>query len=51
MKWLMKQLEKRDVGTGATRTSTYSEVTSTSTRHPLLVEQGPQAHRWPRPAR
>lgn len=27
MKWLMKQLEKRNVGTGATRTSTYSDVT------------------------
>lgn len=40
MRWLMKQLEKRDVGTGATRTSTYSEVTSTSTKHPLLVEDG-----------
>lgn len=26
MKWLMKQLENRDIGTGATRTSTYSEV-------------------------
>ncbi len=26
MKWLMKQLENRDVGTGATRTSTYGEV-------------------------
>lgn len=40
MKWLMKQLEKRDVGTGATRTSTYSEVTSTTAKHPLLVEKG-----------
>lgn len=40
MRWLMKQLEKRDVGTGATRTSTYSEVTSTKTRYPLLVEKG-----------
>jgi DNA topoisomerase-3 len=40
MKWLMKQLEKRDVGTGATRTSTYSEVTSTRTKYPLLVEKG-----------
>lgn len=28
MKWLMGQLEKRDVGTGATRTSIYAEVTS-----------------------
>ncbi|MGH4000698.1 MAG: hypothetical protein ACRDTJ_24915, partial [Pseudonocardiaceae bacterium] len=40
MRWLMKQLEKRDVGTGATRTSTYSEVTSEKTRYPLLVEKG-----------
>lgn len=28
MKWLMGQLEKRDVGTGATRTSIYADVTS-----------------------
>lgn len=28
MKWLMKQLDKENVGTGATRTSTYSDVTS-----------------------
>ncbi|WP_026820190.1 type IA DNA topoisomerase [Arthrobacter castelli] len=40
MKWLMKQLEKRDVGTGATRTSTYSDVTSTKAKYPLLVEKG-----------
>jgi len=40
MKWMMKQLEKRDVGTGATRTSTYSEVTSTKAKYPLLVEKG-----------
>lgn len=40
MKWLMKQLEKRDVGTGATRTSTYSEVTSTTAKYPLLQEKG-----------
>ncbi|MDN5744958.1 MAG: DNA topoisomerase [Nocardioidaceae bacterium] len=40
MKWLMKQLEKRDVGTGATRTSTYSEVTSSRAKNPLLVEKG-----------
>lgn len=40
MKWLMKQLEKRDVGTGATRTSTYSEVTSTTAKYPLLLEKG-----------
>lgn len=40
MRWLMKQLEKRQVGTGATRTSTYSDVTSTATKHPLLVEKG-----------
>lgn len=40
MKWLMKQLEKRDVGTGATRTSTYSEVTNAKAKNPLLVEKG-----------
>lgn len=40
MRWLMKQLEKRDVGTGATRTSTYSEVTNQRASHPLLVEKG-----------
>lgn len=28
MKWLMEQLEKKNIGTGATRTSTYGEVTS-----------------------
>ena len=42
MKWLMKQLEKRDVGTGATRTSTYAEVTSAQSaknRYPLLAEK------------
>lgn len=38
MKWLMKQLEKRDVGTGATRTSTYAEVTSAKAKFPLLAE-------------
>lgn len=41
MKWLMKQLEKRDVGTGATRTSTYAEVTkaqSKTNKYPLLHE-------------
>ena len=38
MKWLMKQLEKHDVGTGATRTSIYADVTNKSTKHPLLVE-------------
>ncbi|MFC4048299.1 DNA topoisomerase [Actinomadura syzygii] len=40
MKWLMQQLEKRDVGTGATRTSTYCEVTNAKAKHPLLVEEG-----------
>lgn len=41
MKWLMKQLEKRDVGTGATRTSTYADVTkaqSAKNPYPLMVE-------------
>lgn len=39
MRWLMKQLEKYDVGTGATRTSIYADVTSTSSKYPLLVEK------------
>lgn len=39
MKWLMKQLEKRDVGTGATRTSTYAEVTNEKTKFPLLLDK------------
>lgn len=38
MKWLMKQLEKHDVGTGATRTSTYADVTKAKTDYPLLQE-------------
>lgn len=38
MKWLMKQLEKVDVGTGATRTSTYADVTSSTSKYPLLRE-------------
>lgn len=38
MKWLMAQLEKRDVGTGATRTSTYADVTNTKAKFPLLAE-------------
>jgi len=38
MKWLMKQLEKADVGTGATRTSTYAEVTSEKTKYPLMKD-------------
>lgn len=38
VKWLMKQLEKRDVGTGATRTSTFAEVSSTKARYPLMSE-------------
>ena len=39
MKWLMKQLEKRDVGTGATRTSIYADVTSEKAEYPLLVDK------------
>lgn len=41
MKWLMVQLEKRDVGTGATRTSTYAELTkyaSAKNKYPLMSE-------------
>ena len=38
MKWLMKQLEKHDVGTGATRTSIYADVTNEKSKFPLLIE-------------
>lgn len=39
MSWLMKQLEKRNVGTGATRTSTYAEVTNTAGGKALMIEK------------
>lgn len=39
MKWLMTQLEKRDVGTGATRTSTYADVTNEKAKFPLLTDK------------
>lgn len=38
VKWLMKQLEKYDVGTGATRTSIYADVTNEASKFPLLKE-------------
>ena len=38
VKWLMTQLERRDVGTGATRTSTFAEVSSSKSRYPLMSE-------------
>lgn len=37
MKWLMKQLEKRNVGTGATRASIFAQLTATGNKRvPLL---------------
>lgn len=39
MKWLMAQLEKADIGTGATRTSIYAEVTSDKAKYPLLIDK------------
>lgn len=38
MKWLMKQLDKANVGTGATRTSTYAEVTNEKSKYPLMKD-------------
>ena len=38
MKWLMSQLEKYDIGTGATRNSTYAEVTSDKAKCPSLKD-------------
>lgn len=39
MKWLMSQLERREVGTGATRTSIYAEVTNAKSKYPLMLEK------------
>lgn len=39
MKWLMGQLDKANVGTGATRTSTYAEVTNDKAKFPLLTDK------------
>lgn len=36
MGWLMRQLEKHNVGNGSTRTSTYSEVTSKRDKYALM---------------
>lgn len=38
VKWLMKQLERYDVGTGATRLSTYTEVTNDKSKYPLMKD-------------
>ena len=38
VKWLMKQLEKHDVGTGATRTSTFAEVSNDKSADSLIKE-------------
>lgn len=39
LQWLTEQLDKHDVGTGATRTSTYADVTSENTPYPLLIDK------------
>lgn len=39
MDWLMKELDKYNVGTGATKTSTYSDVTNQRSKYPLLVDK------------
>lgn len=39
MKWLMSQLDKAEIGTGATRTSTYADVTSEKSKFPLMIEK------------
>lgn len=40
MKWLMHQLERRNVGTGATRTSIYADVTNARSKYPLMLDKG-----------
>lgn len=37
-KWLKNQLDKADIGTGATRTSTYAEVTNEKSKYPLMKD-------------
>lgn len=37
-KWLASILKKNDVGTGSTRTSTYSEITDSKSKYPLLID-------------
>ena len=37
--WLMKQLKRLDIGTGSTRLSTYSDVTSDKVKYPLMEEK------------
>lgn len=39
MTWLMKQLEKREVGTGATRTSTYANISKEGSRGQIFSEK------------
>lgn len=39
MKWLMVKLEKYDVGTGATKTSTFADITDESSHYPLLYDR------------
>lgn len=39
MKWLMNQLDKANVGTGATRTSTYADVTNEKSKYPLMQDK------------
>lgn len=38
MRWLMKQLENRNVGTGATRTSIYADVVNQKVKFPLMKD-------------
>lgn len=38
MRWLMKELEKHDVGTGATRTQIYAQMTDTKNKHHLFED-------------
>lgn len=38
VKWIMKQLESYDIGTGATRTSTLAAITSSKAKYPLMNE-------------
>lgn len=38
-RWLMKEMEKNKIGTGATRTTIYAEMTNTKHKFPLVIDK------------
>ena len=48
MSWVMKKLERFNVGTGATRASTYAEMINDKAKYPLLIEKSKVAKKGER---